>query len=102
MFDYKCVGLDVFLICSGIPKLPEQIGQFKLEMISQRGMRVWPGPVPDGVIVDWFRCRFLSENVTEESIRSLLEVVGKHGTWEKVQKLWQQNGQNLYSGAYES
>jgi hypothetical protein len=102
MFDYKCVGLDVFLICQGIPKLPERVGQFKLEMISQRGMRVWPGPVPEGVIVDWFRCRFMAEDIAEESIAKLLAELTRYGHWEKVQKLWQKDGQNLFSGAYES
>lgn len=102
MFDYKCVGLDVFVISKGIPKLPERMGDFKLEMISQRGMRVWPGPVPDGIIVDWFRCRFMGESITDRSVAALLQEVEKYVTWEKVQKLWQHNGQNLFSGAYES
>lgn len=102
MFDYKCVGLDVFVISKGIPKIPEHLGSFKLEMISQRGMKVWPGPVPDGVNLEWFGCRYRGEGITDESIKVLLLELEKHVVWEKIQKLWNQNGQDLFSKAYES
>lgn len=103
MFDYKCVGIDVFLISKGgIPKLPENAHGFKLEMISQRGMRCWPGPVPEGIILDWFHCRYLSAAVTEDSIKNLLQELEKTVTWEKVQKLWNDKGQDLFSKVYES
>lgn len=102
MFDYKCVGLDIFVISKGIPKIPEQFGSFKLEMISQRGMKVWPGPVPDGVTLEWFGCRYRGEGITDESTKSLLVELEKHVVWEKIQKLWNHKGQDLFSKAYES
>lgn len=103
MFDLKCVGLDVFVISpSGVPKIPERFQDFKLEMISCRGMKCWPGPVPDGVIVDWFRCRYLGEGITDQSVKLLLQELEKSVVWEKVQKLWHKNGQDLFSKAYES
>ncbi len=102
-FDYKCVGLDVFVISKGIPKIPERVGDLHLEMISQKGMRVWPGPAPDGISVDWFQCRYKGEGITDQAIKNLLVEVEKHGVWEKVQKLWQDRaGTDLFSKAYES
>lgn len=103
MFDYKCVGLDIFVITpSGLPKVPENCHNFKLELISQRGMRCWPGPMPDGISGNWFHCRYRGNTITDESIKALLLELEKTVIWEKVQKLWQKDGVDLFSKAYEA
>jgi len=103
MFDYKCVGLDIFVIHSGLPKIPEKLGDFKLESISQRGFKLWPGTAAAEAKGNWFCCRFRGEGITDEAIKKLLLEIEKHAIWEKIQKLWQDSsGQDLFLGAYES
>jgi len=82
--------------------VPEKFEGFKLEMISQRGLKCWPGPLPEGMIVDWYTCRYVGSEITDESVKNLLEVLEKNIVWEKVQKLWNQNGKDLFSKSYES
>lgn len=102
-FDFKCVGLDIFYICQGIPKIPERVGDLHLEMISQKGLKVWPGEPPEGIDLDWFTCRYRGEGITDQGIKNLLIELEKHGSWEKIQKLWQDKaGKDLFSGAYEA
>ncbi len=105
--ELHCTGVDLFVICkNGIPKVPETFGSLKLEFISERGMNVWPGPVPDGIISSWFRCRYIhstrSAKVSDEEIISLTKEVSKTYMWEKAQKLFEINGKAAYSGGYAS
>ena len=61
------VGIDVFLdepflIPNELgPKLEALAGpEFRLEMVSNRGQKVYPDGVPETLCVDAYRCRFLS------------------------------------------
>lgn len=103
MFDFKCVGLDIFVICNSIPRVPEHFGDFKLDSISQRGLKIWPGAAPKNLEGNWFCCRYFGEGITDDGIKKLLLEVEKYGVWEKIQKLWSdKNGKKLFSGSYES
>jgi isocitrate dehydrogenase len=78
------VGVDVFLdwpvgsaneLGSAISKLAD--GDLKLNMISNRGVKVWPGGHAETFCSDHWRCRFLPANpgtpVTHEQIVALLQ-----------------------------
>lgn len=63
------VGIDVFLDKPGVT--PNELGRmleplagpdFALDMISNRGQKVYPDGAPETICVDTFRCRFLSPN----------------------------------------
>ena len=65
------VGIDVFLDEPGVS--PEQLGakldqlagpDFRLDMLSNRGQKVYPGGAPETLCVDAFRCRFMSTSAT--------------------------------------
>jgi isocitrate dehydrogenase len=48
-----------------------------LEMMANRGVKVWPEGSPETLCTDNFRCRFLGSAVTPKKIVSLLDrVVG--------------------------
>ena len=58
------VGADVFIAWLGTPddlaaKLQPLAGDgMELEMLSNRGMKVWPGGMKETFLIDVFRCRF--------------------------------------------
>jgi isocitrate dehydrogenase len=46
-----------------------------LEMISNRGTKVWPEGAPETYCTDSYRCRFMSQGTTQQEINSLVERV---------------------------
>ncbi len=65
------VGIDVFV---DVPHLsPAELGdalaalagpEFGLEMLSNRGQKVWPNGAPETLCVDAFRCRFVGNGAS--------------------------------------
>ena len=74
------VGVDVFVHeRDGHPeKLAERLNQategagLKLNMISNRGLKVWPNGLPETFCVDHWRCRFVAP---EEGTTGALAVI---------------------------
>jgi isocitrate dehydrogenase len=62
------VGIDVFVHEAGADpddlaaRLVPLGGDLKLDMISNRGQKVWPGGAPETLHTDHWRCRFLAPN----------------------------------------
>ena len=46
-----------------------------LEMISNRGTKVWPDGAPETYCTDSYRCRFLAKGTTQQEINALVERV---------------------------
>lgn len=94
-------GADVFMQHDGIPAPPEKIGPFVLRTISNRGTKIWPGPTPNILLVDEFRCRYVGDTaVTRSEITSLLNELAQHGfDWGHVELLHTAGGQPRYSKA---
>ena len=74
----------------------------KLEMMSNRGVKVWPGGHAETFCSDHWRCRFLSENkggtVAHRQIVSLLERVARAGyDFIKTENLYTFDGERGYS-----
>ena len=72
------VGIDVFL--DAPDATPESLGHalekltgddFVLDMISNRGQKVYPGGVPETLCVDHWRCRFLGTNGTTSAAAAI-------------------------------
>jgi isocitrate dehydrogenase len=72
------VGVDVFVHTTGITadylagrlqtlsRQPNATG-FKLQMITNRGVKVWPNGFPETFCTDHWRCRFLTDKSTSDS-----------------------------------
>jgi len=95
-------GVDVYIWSPTTPELPKQHGKLTLTLISNRGTRIYPGPAPEIDLLDWPRCRYVSdEEVTDAEIHDLLGVITNLGyRWTKCQKLLRQDGVNQYSEPY--
>jgi len=103
------VGVDVFLDSSaasandlGNSLIGVNGNGLKLEMMSNRGVKVWPGGHSETFCSDHWRCRFLSENeggtVTHPQIVSLLERVALAGyDFIKIENLYTFDGERGYS-----
>lgn len=64
------VGIDVYIYFRGqwaefFSKISHiNVGPLRLKMITNRGVRVWPGGQPETFCIEQWRCRFLSDNLT--------------------------------------
>jgi len=105
----ELVGVDVFLDWSaasanalGTALIGVNGNGLKLEMMSNRGVKVWPGGHSETFCSDHWRCRFLSESsggtVTHRQIVSLLERVARAGyDFIKSENLYTFDGERGYS-----
>lgn len=102
------VGVDVFLDWSSgtANELGESISKLggegtKLTMMSNRGVKVWPGGHAETFCSDHWRCRFLSDGgdgISHQQIVSLLQRVGAAGfDFIKTENLYNFDGERGYS-----
>lgn len=120
--EKKLVGVDVFLHWDAEQRDPEVLGRrleaiketgLQLKMITNRGVKVYPGGLPETFCTDHWRCRFVSENsqvdtghnaMLEAKRVSLQQVIGllqkleqAHFDFIKTEHLYEINGQRAYS-----
>ncbi len=76
------VGVDIYVEwqSKNSNDLAAKIGQasgdgLKLEMIANRGMKVWPDGSPETFCTDAFRCRFMGDPVTPQQVVALQQRV---------------------------
>src|SRR5687767_2087381 len=102
------VGVDVFLDWSAgtADELGEALSKLatdgtKLTMMSNRGVKVWPGGQPETFCSDHWRCRFLStggNGISHQQIVELLQSVGEAGLdFIKTENLYNFDGERGYS-----
>ncbi len=100
--DVKVVGVDVFVRSNGMPQAPKTVGNLSLQMMSNRGTKVFPGPTPDGMLVDAFCCRYRTEqgDVSNEEISALINAISEAGLpWVHIEKLQTFDGEQAFSKA---
>lgn len=80
----ELVGVDVFLHWNKDERDPESLGKqiqqyktgrFELNMITNRGVKVFPGGIPETFCTDHWRCRFVTD--TPGSYSEVLELCGQ-------------------------
>lgn len=106
--EEHCHGVDIFVENpTGIPTVPETVGNLKLKMISNRGTKVYPGPMPKIWLVDHHRCRYVArdendnyKNIGDIEIFDLIREVSAYGIkWVHIEKLQLFDGELGYSKA---
>ncbi len=105
----ELTGVDVFIHWADGDRDPEVIGaalekisagRLKLKMITNRGVKVYPGGFPETFKTDHWRCRFVSESasVTFDDVLSLLQKVHQAGFEViKTEHLYTFDGERGYS-----
>lgn len=105
----ELVGVDVFL--DWLKGSPDDLGQslskvagddLKLVMVSNRGVKVWPGGKSETFCSDHWRCRFMPRTdrgtITHAQIVSLLDrVAGAGYDFIKIENLCNFDGERGYS-----
>lgn len=84
----ELVGIDVFVQWQGsVATLAEalqacNLGGLDLQMVTNRGVKVWPGGFPETSLTDHWRCRFITtpyRTVKPSEVTSLIERVYNNG-----------------------
>ncbi len=82
----ELIGVDVFLDWDAAGRDPNVLGaelskvnttMLRLEMITNRGLKVWPGGLPETFCVDHWRCRFESPDQTPITHTEVLELLAR-------------------------
>lgn len=103
--DKKTVGVDVFVAADN--HTPTQVGKMaesvtpeglKFELVSSRGAKVYPADTETKVVADLWRLRYYGENVSQATVKQLLEnLTNKGADWVQVQLLYTFDGERGYS-----
>ena len=97
----QIAGADVFIVRTALPVVPQVPGRFEQILISNRGTKIWPGPLPNIELVNVHRCRFVPKDrstVTHSEILDLLKGLEAAGfEWVHVEKLLIINGAKAYT-----
>jgi isocitrate dehydrogenase len=99
---FTLVGCDVFVEhAHGLPPMPRTLGSFELRLMSNRGTKVWPEMPADILLVDHYRCRYVSHStITRQNVVDLLHELTNQGiVWCQVEMLNTADGQARYSKA---
>ncbi len=101
------VGIDVFVNHLGnadelAPRLQKaQNGAFELTMITNRGVKVWPGGLPETFCTDHWRCRFMAKpgkQLNKAMIAELLARLAQDGVdFVKTEHLFTFDGEPGFS-----
>ncbi|MEM9251344.1 MAG: NADP-dependent isocitrate dehydrogenase [Planctomycetota bacterium] len=108
--EKKLVGIDVFLDWDEHDRSPEALGrlleplagpELKLKMITNRGVKVFPGGFPETFCTDHWRCRFVpteTETISRYDVLKLLHRLAHHGLdFIKTEHLYTFDGKPGYS-----
>ncbi|MBT8494376.1 MAG: NADP-dependent isocitrate dehydrogenase [Deltaproteobacteria bacterium] len=106
--DKKLVGVDVFLDWCEAERNPEVLGEkvgalagaeLELKMISNRGVKVFPGGMPETFRTDHWRCRFYAGGKVD--FGDVLALLGRMREADldiiQVENLYDFDGQRAYS-----
>lgn len=104
----ELVGVDVFVQSrmdpNALAKLlcqAEQSVGVTLEMITNRGVKVWPDPKPETFCTDHWRCRFMAQDASEFDLTSVVALLSRLASSEvdfiKMEQLYTFDGEPGYS-----
>jgi isocitrate dehydrogenase len=98
--DWDADGRDPNVIGDGLKAAAETV-QWRLKMITNRGVKVYPDGLPETFWTDHWRCRFLPDETEGIAFDRVLDLLGAlHGDgWDviKTEHLYTFDGRRAYS-----
>ncbi|MGC8734714.1 MAG: isocitrate/isopropylmalate family dehydrogenase [bacterium] len=77
--NWELIGVDIFIKwndVNNLPDIPLEYKDLKIDFISNRATRIYPEKISDITLVNWYRCRYLSNNKIDfKLIHELVEVI---------------------------
>jgi isocitrate dehydrogenase len=83
--EKELVGIDIFVDWDGPDRDPDALGKilngaatscgWKLKMITNRGVKVYPGGIPETFCTDHWRCRFVRPDGASTTFDAILELL---------------------------
>jgi len=80
--------------CKSVEKT--NVAPFELKLITNRGVRVWPGGMKETFCVDHWRARFIHDNCTQANIVDLLSKLSSFDII-KTENLYSFDGKPIFS-----
>jgi isocitrate dehydrogenase len=104
----ELVGIDVFLDWSDDDRDPDVLGRaleaatpatWHLKMITNRGVKVYPNGLPETYRTDHWRCRFVTDGVSDysDALKLLSALVDAGFDVIKTENLYTFDGERAYS-----
>ncbi|MCS7165418.1 MAG: NADP-dependent isocitrate dehydrogenase [Candidatus Calescibacterium sp.] len=102
--DWQIIGIDLFIEWNNIetlPEVPKKVEKLELKMISNRGTKIYPPPVPEILMVNWYRCRYLSNQALshQDILEFLKKITELQIKWMHIEILRKHNDKELFSKA---
>lgn len=98
--NMKITGVDVFVEAPLNARMPEQVGNFTLNHVSSRGLKLTSGAEASVLDVGWLCARYTVQKdaaTNDGEIADLLSHIGKTYKWTSVMKLFEDNGKAAYT-----
>ncbi len=100
--DWELFGADIFIEWNNLnilPDIPFEYKNLKIDFISNRATKIYPQKISDITLVNWYRCRYLSNfKIDIKLIQELIDEISKKGIRvSQVEFLYKENNKNMFS-----
>ncbi len=101
---WHTIGIDLFFHSECVPReLPQRLGALTLQVVSNRGTPVDFTQGNGRCVLNWYRARYIAERpLREEELQTALRELPPNIEWTTLQRLYQGEQGNLYSGIQSS
>ncbi|MCS6954951.1 MAG: NADP-dependent isocitrate dehydrogenase [Candidatus Calescibacterium sp.] len=101
---WEITGIDLFIEWNkveSLPEIPQKVENLELKMISNRGTKIYPPPVPEILMVNWYRCRYLSDKALsyQDILEFLKKITELQIKWMHIEVLRKHDNKHLFSKA---
>lgn len=100
--DWELFGVDVFIEWNDLrtlPAIPFEYKSLRIDFISNRATKIYPDKISDITLVNWYRCRYLSNyKIDINLIQELVNEIYKNGIRiSQLEFLYKENNKNMFS-----
>jgi len=100
--DWELVGVDIFIEwndTNNLPNIPLEYRDLKVDFISNRATKIYPDKIGDITLVNWYRCRYLSNTQIDfKLVYELIDIFYKNKIRiSQIEFLYKQGNKYMFS-----